>query len=142
MQEPPPNPPEYPQPLRRKRSLLRPDSCKRVTFALGRIAQDRNERLVKILSCRKLVSKASVVRGLLRFAEEMALSSGDPMVASVINMEKDRQPEYHYDSKTDSEPVLRIVPDVQEIDPEAARIWEKIINEILKEFTVNERYFD
>ena len=142
MQEPPPNPPEYPQPLRRKRSLLRPDSCKRVTFALGRIAQDRNERLVKILSCRKLVSKASVVRGLLRFAEEMALSSGDPMVASVINMEKDRQPEYHYDSKTDSAPVLRIVPDVQGVDPEAARIWEKIINEILKEFTVNERYFD
>ena len=64
------------------------------------------------------------------------------MVASVINMEKDRQPEYHYDSKTDSAPVLRIVPDVQGVDPEAARIWEKIINEILKEFTVNERYFD
>lgn len=142
MQEPPPNPPEYPQPLRRKRSLLRPDSCKRVTFALGRIAQDRNERLVKILSCRELVSKASVVRGLLRFAEEMALSSGDPMVASVISVEKDRQPEFHYDPKTDREPVPRSVPDLRESDPEASRIWGKIIDEILKEYTVDERSFD
>lgn len=142
MQEPQPKPPEYPQPLRRKRSQLRPDSCKRVTFALGRIAQDRNERLVKILSCRELVSKASVVRGLLRFAEQMALSSGDPMVASVVNVEKDRQPEFHYDPKTDREPVLRRVPDLREHDPEASRIWWMIMDEILKEYTVNERNYD
>jgi hypothetical protein len=142
MEDLPPKPLEYPQPLRRKRSLLRPDSCKRVTFALGRIAQDRNERLVKILACHELVSKASVVRGLLRFAEEMALASGDPMVASVINVERDRQPEYHYDPKTDKMPVLRRVPGLQQTDPEASRIWEKIIDEILKEYTVDERSFD
>jgi hypothetical protein len=113
-----------------------------VTFALGRIAQDRNERLVKILSCRELVSKAAVVRGLLRFAEEMALSSGDPQVASVIKVEKDRQPEFHYDPQTDREPVPRSVPDLREFDSEASRIWGRIVEEILREYTVDDRSFD
>lgn len=65
---------------------LRPPTSKRVTFALGKEAQEQADRIARILSTYKEggVSRSAVIRGLLQFAETIALESGDKSAKSVF----------------------------------------------------------
>lgn len=64
----------------------RPASSKRVTFALGVEGHEQADRIARILSVYKSrgVSQSAVVRGLLQFAEAIAIESGDPIVQPVM----------------------------------------------------------
>jgi hypothetical protein len=91
----------------------RPGTSKRVTFALGQDAQDQADRLARVLSTYRKggVSQSALIRGLLQFAETVALQSGDAAVRPV------------FEHATGAErPVLKVTKP----DPEAVRIWDRI----------------
>lgn len=98
----------------------RPASSKRVTFALGAEAQEQADRIARILSIYKKrgVSQSAVVRGLLQFAESIALESGDPVVKPVFGITEHSTP---------AKP-RRIGKTKQE----SAMIWEHIRSVILE----------
>jgi hypothetical protein len=64
----------------------RPESSKRVTFALGSKGQEQADRLARILSNYRKggVSQSALVRALLQIAESAALQSGDPVAKLVF----------------------------------------------------------
>jgi hypothetical protein len=88
----------------------RPDSCKRVTFALGAKAQEQSDRLARVLSIYRKggVSQSALIRTLLEFAETAALESGDASVKSVFE-------------HSEGAPTPAKKP-----TPESARIWVSI----------------
>jgi hypothetical protein len=94
----------------------RPDSCKRVTFALGAKAQEQSDRLARVLSIYRKggVSQSALIRTLLEFAETAALESGDATVKSVFD-------------HSEGSPSPSRKP-----NPESARIWKAICSEIRK----------
>jgi hypothetical protein len=97
----------------------RPASSKRVTYALGAEAQEQGDRIARILSVYQSrgVSQSAVVRGLLQFAESIALQSGDPVVKPVF-----KNSEISASAKT-----RKIVTNKKE----AAMIWDHIRSVIL-----------
>ncbi len=97
----------------------RPESSKRVTFALGAEGQKQADRIARILSIYKQggVSQSAVVRGLLQFAESVALESGDPAV----------KPMYQNSTSAGTTPTKG----VGKPNAEAILIWERIRAEIL-----------
>lgn len=106
---------------RRRRTDYRPETCKRVTYALGLLAQERADRLTRIISNYQNVSKSAVIRGLLRYAERMALSSGDIAVAAVLDASKTVPPESGQ------------IPEILAAQEESKAIWHSLIHEILRE---------
>lgn len=92
----------------------RPDSCKRVTFALGAKAQEQSDRLSRVLSTYRKggVSQSALIRALLEFAETAALESGDVTVKSVFE-------------HSEGAPTPAKKP-----NPESARIWASICSAI------------
>jgi len=97
----------------------RPASSKRVTYALGAEAQEQGDRIARILSVYQSrgVSQSAVVRGLLEFAESIALQSGDPVVKPVFKNSK----------ISDLEKPRKITKNKKE----AAMIWDHIRSVIL-----------
>ncbi|MBC7980857.1 MAG: hypothetical protein H7Y36_09870 [Armatimonadetes bacterium] len=100
---------------------LRPPTSTRGTFALGREALERADRLARIASNHKEggVSRSAVLRGLLRFGEAAALRSGDPSVAAVLA-----------NSKLPDSGKLPLP--AAEPDAAAAELWRELLKEILE----------
>lgn len=96
----------------------RPDTSKRVTFALGVEGQEQADRIARVLSNYKKggVSQSAVVRGLLRLAESIARESGDPLVKAVMQPSKDDSP----------------VESKKRTVKESAMIWKRIRTAILE----------
>ena len=92
----------------------RPDSCKRVTFALGARAQEQSDRLARVLSIYRKggVSQSALIRNLLEIAETAALQSGDTTVKSVYD---------HSEGAPST---------AQKPNPESARTWASICSGI------------
>ncbi len=97
----------------------RPASSKRVTFALGTEGQEQADRLARILSIYRKggVSQSAVVRGLLQFAESIALESGDPAVRPM------------FENPSSSGSVSST--EVGKPNAEATLIWERVRSKIL-----------
>ena len=98
----------------------RPVTSTRATFALGQEALEQADRLARIASNHKAggVSRSAVLRGLLKFAEDAALKSGDNAVAGV--MANSRIP----DSGK--------LPRIEDTKPEFAKLWQRIRADILE----------
>jgi len=99
---------------------LRPPTSTRATFALGQEAIEKADRLARIASNFKVggVSRSAVLRGLLKFAEDAALHSGDEIVAGVIAQ--------------NDVPNVGNLPVLGVPKPEYARIWKSIRKAILE----------
>lgn len=97
----------------------RPASSKRVTFALGVEGQEQADRIARILSVykRRGVSQSAVVRGLLQFAETIALESGDPIAQPVMEASGSASSEKHNK--------------IGKTKQESEKIWEYIRSVIL-----------
>ena len=98
----------------------RPDSSKRVTYALGIEAQDQADRISRILSAYKErgISQSAVVRGLLQLAECVAHESGDPVANAVL--------------KSSSIATAEKREKVGKNKEESALIWDRIRSVILE----------
>jgi hypothetical protein len=98
----------------------RPATSTRATFALGQEALEQADRLARIASNHKEggVSRSAVLRGLLKFAEDAALKSGDNAVAGVFA--NSRIPESGK------------LPRIEKSSPEFAKLWQLIRAEILE----------
>ena len=86
----------------------------RATFSLGLEALEQADRLARIASVYQAggVSRSTVIRGLLKFAEEIALQSGDAAVATVL---ANRPP-----------PESGKLPSTGKSTPDQARLWQAI----------------
>ena len=99
---------------------LRPATSRRVTFALGLEPVEQADRIARILSSYKDggVSRTAVIRGILRYAENIALQSGDAAVSAVL--------------ANSQIPESGKLPKIGKSDKECARLWKVIGGEILK----------
>jgi len=99
---------------------LRPASSRRVTFALGLEPVEQADRIARSLSSYQDggVSRTAVIRGILRYAENIALQSGDTAVTAVL--------------ANSQIPESGKLPKISKLDKECARIWKVIRGEILK----------
>lgn len=98
---------------------LRPATSTRGTFALGLEALEQADRLARIASNYQAggVSRSAVIRGLLKFAEEIALQSGDPAVATIL--------------AASPPPESGTLPKIGKSNPDQARLWQAIRTGIL-----------
>lgn len=98
---------------------LRPATSTRATFSLGLEALEQADRLARIASIYQAggVSRSTVIRGLLKFAEEIALQSGDAAVATVL--------------ANSPPPESGKLPSTGKSTPDQARLWQAIRAEIL-----------
>ena len=98
---------------------LRPGTSTRATFSLGLEALERADRLARIASIYQAggVSRSTVIRGLLKFAEEIALQSGDAAVTSVL--------------VNGPPPESGTLPKIGKSNPDHAQLWQTIRTGIL-----------
>jgi len=100
----------------------RPDTSKRVTFALGTRAQEQADRLARILSAHKKggVSQSALIRALLEIAESAAIQGGDPVAGWMAGTSPEQDPDPRGSKRKEAVK-----------DPFTARLWERIRSQIL-----------
>lgn len=98
---------------------VRPPTSKRVTFSLGDKGQDQVDFLSRVVSAYHPTSRAAVMRGLLQFATDLALESGDEVVRAV--------------SKTANPYKSSFQPEVRPTDSEMAEFWARLLHRIISE---------
>ena len=102
----------------RKASIYaRPDSSKRVVFSLGLRAQEQSDIIARIASNYGYTSRSALIRGLLQFAEDIAVSSGDQAVRTTLELSNPKK--------------YSRLPGLVDPDPVAHEIWARMLKAIL-----------